>query len=277
MNDTLIRNIQGKELRKMFRKQMNQNVVHLSYKRVKEILHSELAHIDIYGDNSIPKHVEHVFPQSHFKDHPHRVRMKTDMHNLYLCNFKLNTLRNNYRYVDHDAYVENCHDQMLDQMGELVSVKDMFRKTGYMMLINNKKRIFVPVVYSRGMVARSLAYFAVKYDLLDELNELIDINTLVEWNCAEPVNDVEYQKNIICYKHQNSHNPFILYPHMLTYVFADLIAKPVPALPMVLPPPDPLPSIEMLVENVRCLEAENARLEKQVKRLQSELEKYKKD
>ena len=82
-------------IRKIFREQMNEQFVHLSYKRVREIMYTESPNIDIYGDNSLPKHIEQIFPQSHFKDSPHRVRMKSELHNLYLCNFKLNTQRKN--------------------------------------------------------------------------------------------------------------------------------------------------------------------------------------
>ena len=264
-------------IRKMFHEQMNQNCVHISYKRVREIMYTELAHIDIYGDNSLPKHIEHVFPQSYFKDSPHRVRMKSDLHNVFLSNFRLNTLRKNYRYVDHGSYVETTNDQLLDQLGEAVQVKDLFRKAGYMMLINHRQKVCVPAVQSRGMVARALAYFAIKYDMIAELKELIDLKTLIEWNCVEPVSELEFQKNVVCYKYQNCHNPFVLYPNMVPYVFADLLESPAQlvALRALAPPPDPIPSVEMLVENVRCLEAENARLAKQVKRLQTDFKKSK--
>lgn len=263
-------------IRKMFREQMNQQYIHISYKKVREIMYKEVPDIDIYGDNSLPKHIEHIFPQSFFKENPHRVRMKSDLHNLYLCNYKLNTLRKNYRYVDHTTYVETSSDHVLDQLGEAVKVKDMFRKTGYMMLINHRQKAFIPAVQSRGMIARALAYFAIKYDAINELKQLIDIKTLVEWNCAEPVSDIEFQKNVICYKYQNSHNPFILYPNMVQYVFADIYPTPSQIVSMraLTPPPNPIPSIEMLVENIRTLEAENMRLTKQVKRLQTQLKNY---
>ena len=263
-------------IRKMFHEQMNQGFVHLSYKRVREIMYNDMPQIDIYGDNSLPKHIEHVFPQSHFKDSQHRVRMKSELHNLYLCNYKLNMQRKNYRYVDHSTYVQTCNDHILDQLGETVKVKDLFRKTGYMMLINHRKKVFVPTIQSRGMIARSLAYFAIKYDMIDELKNIIDIRTLIEWSCAEPVSAIEFQKNVICYKYQNCHNPFILYPNMLPYVFADFYVSPCKlTLNVITVPPDPIPSIEMLVENISCLEAENTRLSKQVKRLQAELKKCK--
>ena len=41
------------------------------------------------------------------------------------------------------------------------------------------------------------------------------------WNIKDPVDNEEYLKNILCYKHQNNLNPFILNPDLMEYCFTD--------------------------------------------------------
>ena len=80
----------------------------------------------------------------------------------------------------------------------------------------------MPSFQSRGSIARSLAYFGVRYDLIDELKQVIDINTMLKWNIDHPVNFMENHKNIIAYKYHNILNPFITNPEIMPYCFKDL-------------------------------------------------------
>ena len=41
------------------------------------------------------------------------------------------------------------------------------------------------------------------------------------WNLKDPVDNEEYLKNIICYKHQKNINPFILNPDLMNFCFTD--------------------------------------------------------
>ena len=202
LNKHLLQHVQPFKMRKNLCEQLNIDYKYLTHKQAKIIMHNEMNTIDIYGDNTIDKNVEHVFPQYLFKNDNNKNIMKSDLHNLYLCNSRLNTLRQNFKYISHEDYIDNSNDNLVDQQGNSVKAKDMFQKKGYIMIINKKNKKFIPTMYSRGMISRSLAYFSIKYNYLDQLKEVIDIQTLIEWNLKDPVTNEEYYKNIIAYKHQ---------------------------------------------------------------------------
>ena len=179
------------EIRNYIKEEVNKNHIYLTYPRVKKILHDEVPTMDIYGDNSQTKNVEHIFPQYIFKNNPRKKEMRSDLHHLYLCNSKLNNYRQNYRYVE-SSYANNYDNiKILDMKGDIVKNEtDIFTKRGYLMVTNRKKKVFIPCVNSRGKISRALSYFAIKYDCIDELNDVIDIRTMLEWNLKDPVDNV---------------------------------------------------------------------------------------
>jgi endonuclease I len=214
------------KLRNYLKEQMERNYKYIPYPGVKKILHTDMKFIDIYGDKQENMNVEHIFPQSMFVNDPRKQLMKTDLHNLYLCNAKLNTFRQNFKYIGNDNHLLNsAYDNsniILNMKGEYVSDNhDIFTNQGYLMMINRNRKTFIPSNYSRGKIARSLAYFAVKYDYIEELKNIIDIRDLIKWNVEDPVMNDEYLKNIITYKYQNNLNPFILEQDLATYCFTD--------------------------------------------------------
>ena len=268
LNKHLLQHVQPFKMRKNLCEQLNIDYKYLTYKQAKIIMHNEMNTIDIYGDNTIDKNVEHVFPQYLFKNDNNKNIMKSDLHNLYLCNSRLNTLRQNFKYISHEDYIDNSNDNLVDQQGNSVKAKDMFQKKGYIMIINKKNKKFIPTMYSRGMISRSLAYFSIKYNYLDQLKEVIDIQTLIEWNVKDPVTNEEYYKNIIAYKHQNNLNPFILDSDLMLYAFSDMInindellqKKKTTTI-------DPLFSIDYLIDKINILENDKLILERENKKL----------
>ena len=106
INKILIKNISSKKLRKYFYKEVNRNYKSIKYEDVCNIFHSEINEIDLYGniDNNENKNLEHIFPRSYFKDDERNEIMRSDLHNLYLCDSKLNNYRENFKYVDIDTY-----------------------------------------------------------------------------------------------------------------------------------------------------------------------------
>ena len=268
LNRHLLQHVQPFKMRKNLCEQLNLNYKYLTYKQAKIIMHNEMNTIDIYGDNTIDKNVEHVFPQYLFKNDNNKNIMKSDLHNLYLCNSRLNTLRQNFKYISHEDYIDNSNDNLVDQQGNSVKAKDMFQKKGYIMIINKKNKKFIPTMYSRGMISRSLAYFSIKYNYLEQLKEVIDIQTLIEWNLKDPVTNEEYYKNIIAYKHQNNLNPFILDSDLMLYAFSDMInindellqKKKTTTI-------DPLFSIDYLIDKINTLENDKLILERENKKL----------
>ncbi len=261
INDFLLNNIKANNIRKNINEQLNKNYKSLSYVKAKQILHNEVNTIDIYGDNENEKNVEHVFPQCYFKNRTDKLILKSDLHNLYLCNTKLNSQRQNFKYITHEDYIDHVNDHYIDQKGNNLHAKDIFDKQGYIMMMNKKNKKFIPTMYSRGMISRSLAYFSIKYNLLDELKNVIDIKTLIEWNLKDPPCDLEYHKNIICYKYQKNVNPFIIDTDLMIYAFSDIykaddemLQKKKNAII------NPLYSIDVLLNDIDVLENKNKQL-----------------
>ena len=56
-----------------------------------------------------------------------------------------------------------------------------------------------------------------------ELKKIINLDTLLIWNNKDPVDDNEYLKNLIVFKHQHNINPFILEPELLIYCLSDQV------------------------------------------------------
>lgn len=275
ISNNLLNSIQGSKLRRNLNEQLNFNCTILTYEKAKKILHNELNNIDIYGDNTgIEKNIEHIFPQCLFKKSLRKPEMKSDIHNLYLCNSKLNSQRSNFKYISHEDYIENNFDNYVDTKGNKLKFEDIFVKQGYIMLINKKKKEFIPTVHSRGMISRSLAYFVIKYDIVDQLTDVISINNLIEWNIQDPPRNEEYYKNIISYKYQNNYNPFILDSDLMIYAFSDMYDidkdllnnKKVSVI-------DPMYSIEILLKQINYLERENKLLSIQNKKMKNKIKK----
>lgn len=272
LNKNIIKCVNPSKIRKHLYEQLNCNYTKITYTKAKYILHKEINNIDIYGDNSVEKNTEHIFPQYLFKNNIKKDEMKCDLHNLYLCNSKLNSQRSNFKYISHEDYIDNGFDNYVDTTGNKVQGKDMFVKKGYIMIFNKKNKKFVPNLNSRGMISRSLAYFVIKYDIVHQLNDVIDINTLIEWNLKDPPTNEEYFKNIICYKYQNNYNPFIIDHDLMLYAFSDMynltdniLSKKNCAII------DPFYSIDILLKGNHKLETENKLLKRQNDRMKKKL------
>ena len=222
LNEKLIKSVNPQKLRKYLSDEINHNYISLTYTKARNIMKKELNMIDIYGDNLEEKNVEHIFPQSLFKNDTNKNIIKSDLHNLYLCNSKLNSQRQNFKYVDPSEFIDDDNYCFLNLKGEKeTTFHGIYKNNGYLMVLNKKKKIFIPTEYSRGKISRSLAYFSIKYDYVNKLSDIINFKTLLLWNIKDPVDNEEYLKNILCYKHQNNLNPFILNPDLMEYCFTD--------------------------------------------------------
>ena len=102
-------------------------------------------------------------------------------------------------------------------------IPNLFHKSGYLMISNKKTKTFIPSGYSKGKIARSISYFAIKYNYTDLIEKVIDPLTLIKWNLNDPVSEDEYFKNLIAYKYQNNVNPFIINSDLILFSFWDLI------------------------------------------------------
>ena len=225
LNKILIENISSEKLRDYFNKGTNRNYKPIKYDNVCEIFHKEINNIDLYGDikdDCNKRNLEHVFPKSYFKTHTEKEIMYSDMHNLFLCNSKLNRYRENFKYVDIDDYDFDYTENFFDNEGyKIENYKDFYKNQGCIMTVNKNNSEIVPNDYSKGKVARSIAYFAIKYKCIDKIEEIINIDTMIKWSLQYPVDNDEYFKNILCFKHQGNYNPFIVDPELVAYCFLD--------------------------------------------------------
>ena len=124
---------------------------------------------------------EHIFPQSFTKYYK---KANKDMHNIYLTNYYTNNLRSNKKF-------SHSFDETFSQ------------------------KFYIPCNYSRGTIARTLAYMKFCYPLLN-LSNVIDKNIILAWNELYPPTEHELKKNKIIFHYQGNKNIFIEDYKMLT-------------------------------------------------------------
>jgi len=117
---------------------------------------------------------EHIFPQSFTKRYN---KANKDMHNIVLTNYYTNNLRSNKKFA-HVVDGTSTH------------------------------KYYIPCNYSRGIIARSLAYMKYSYPLLN-LSNVIEHDVLILWNELYPPTELEHKKNNIIFKYQGNKNIFI--------------------------------------------------------------------
>lgn len=224
INKHLLRNVDPVKMREYLKTKLEKNYEYKSYEYVKKTFHKYIDFIDIYGNHSNVKNMEHVYPQSLFKHDNKFKYMKSDMHNLYLCNAKLNMLKQNYKYVDKNEFFTDKKYIFYDKNERNIdNIELMLQKEQGILAINNNKKLFLPHMHSRGIISRSLAYFIIKYDYLDKINDVIDLHTMINWNYEYCVSKEEYIKNMVIMMHQRNNNLFISYPELMYYAFSDKV------------------------------------------------------
>lgn len=170
---------------------------YLSYKQAKRVIKERLSEEFIYKvPSSVDKFsTEHIFPQSYFKNHDDRLKMKSDLHHLYPCIMSINSTRNNYKFDNID------------------SSDDEVEYT-----VDHKNRTFEPDRISKGNTARACAYIYCAYSD-SRILEIIDVETIIQWNRMDPVSNIEIMRNNIIMEIQGNRNPFIDYPELIDELF----------------------------------------------------------
>lgn len=85
----------------------------------------------------------------------------------------------------------------------------------------------------RGDVARGVFYMAIRYNALeivdgfpiDNVGELGDLTTLLEWHRNDPPDDFEMNRNNIIYTWQINRNPFIDHPELIEYIWGNKVGQ----------------------------------------------------
>ncbi|MEK3854632.1 endonuclease I family protein [Cytobacillus sp. FSL H8-0458] len=136
---------------------------------------------------------EHVVPQSWFEG---RQPMKGDLHHLFACEPACNSMRSNFPYYDFEAYVPEM---------EAAGVRN-----GCGMAEQEK---FEPE-YGKGIAARAVFYFAVRYKNALILDGEMDMQILLRWHEENPVTIYEKHRNAAIQALQGNRNPFIDFPEL---------------------------------------------------------------
>jgi endonuclease I len=134
---------------------------------------------------------EHVVPQSWFGE---KEPMKGDLHHLFACEPACNSMRSNFPYYDFESYVPEFQGENI--------------RNGCGMAENEK---FEPE-YGKGIAARAVFYFAIRYKKVIRMESKMDLNLLLKWHKENPVNLYEKHRNAAIQDLQGNRNPFIDYP-----------------------------------------------------------------
>ena len=138
--------------------------------------------------------IEHTWPKSRFGvkrgSSKYRVQV-SDLHHLYPTDSRTNSRRGSYLFAQF-------------KKDENVISECPFSKKGYVRAFGEDG--FEPPTEHKGNVARSLFYFAVRYDLrISEHEEFI----LRQWNLMDPVDQEELARNDKIESIQGNRNPFV--------------------------------------------------------------------
>jgi|TARA_Y100000389_G_scaffold178062_1_gene190881 endonuclease I len=159
---------------------------------------------------------EHIYPQSYLKNTKKSVY---DIHNIYLTSQYYNSYRSNYKFIDENQIYDYKLDSLIyldNNLNENVNIKDIIYNK-YSNYKNNNYKIFIPSYKNRGAIARSIAYMSYFYPELN-INDVIDIDTLIRWNELYPPSIYEIKKNKINNYIQGNSNIFIDDPNNIKYL-----------------------------------------------------------
>lgn len=142
-----------------------------------------------------PYNCEHVVCQSWFnKQEP----MRGDLHHLFACESGCNSFRNNYPYFDFEHYEPNPLEPAEKIRNECGNMED---------------KLFEPE-RNKGVVARAVLYFFVRYPKAIRVYQQRDLDMLKEWALKEPVSLYEKHRNREIFLMQGNRNPFIDFPFL---------------------------------------------------------------
>jgi len=161
------------------------------------------AETEILGEFSslLKYNCEHAVPQSWYdKKEP----MRGDLHHLFTCDPRCNSIRSNYPYYDFANYPiqEAAVNRVESQCGKA------------------ENEYFEPE-YAKGTVARSMLYFLLRYpeEIDPGYRKKVDEELLLQWHQAEPPGVYEQHRNQAIYSIQGNRNPFIDFPEQMIHVY----------------------------------------------------------
>ncbi len=151
--------------------------------------------------NKIPNNnivnVEHAWPQSHFTGQFPKSMQKTDLHILFPEKSKVNSIRGNFPFGEVvDPINEPCADVALGMSKE-------------------NEKVFEPIGEVKGDMARATFYYVTRYKVrLDKNQEAY----LRHWHKADPVDELEKNRNEQIFIVQKNRNPFVDMPELVDQI-----------------------------------------------------------
>ncbi len=147
-------------------------------------------------ESALPYNCEHVVCQSWFsKQEP----MRGDLHHLFACESRCNSFRNNHPYYDFPRY----------EPQPLVTIEKERPTCG-----NMEEDMFEPE-NNKGIVARAVLYFLVRYPRQIKMYNLESVKMLKVWAISQPVTVYEKHRNREIFLMQGNRNPFIDFPEVI--------------------------------------------------------------
>jgi endonuclease G len=144
-------------------------------------------------ESILPYNCEHVICQSWFnKQEP----MRGDLHHLFSCESSCNSFRNNFPYTDFPDYQPGMTDDL--DKNKITCGK-------------SENQLFEPE-NNKGIVARAVLYFLLRYPNAVQVYGEKDIKTMEEWAQQQPVTRYEKHRNREIQLIQGNRNPFIDFP-----------------------------------------------------------------
>ena len=186
----------------------------LGYKKSKEILLNSQDKNILYGNKNLNLNCEHVWCQKYFK---YKEPMKSDMHNIFLSNSKINSHRQDYKFSSIDKnfiFINQDGNAVINNFFNKLNSKSLNKK-------NNYKKLFEPCNNSKGKITRSIAYFNSIYDDKKNLEKLINNKDMINWNRKYLPSINEIKRNEFIRVHQKNINPYIKYPILIELVYND--------------------------------------------------------
>lgn len=152
----------------------------------------------------------------------------TDVHNLRAADISTNSARNNRNF-------DEASVQYIDESGQYQGETESYT--------SSSEWIWEPRNEVKGDVARILFYMATRYEGtsgepdLELREELLSndshqpyharLSVLLEWHEADPVDEIERERNDVIYSFQENRNPFIDHPEYVGLIWGGEIADDV--------------------------------------------------
>lgn len=165
-----------------------------------------------YNGSTNPN-TEHTYAQSWFDGTASESVKKADLHHLFITNSSVNSSRSNYPFdeVTNVSATFSVDPQYVSKRGTNA----------------DGRTVWEPADPHKGNLARAMLYFHVRYDMPLSWNGVDMLETMLDWNTADPVDADELARNAEAYTYQGNRNFFIDKPQYITSIWGGAPANTV--------------------------------------------------